>query len=222
MMRVSTIMNASTLTMRNLNGYDHLIVNGPCIQCVRWKRKPIWLPTAKSKMFRIPQRPVIPKEESTELKRLFNNYRTAMNSFRHYFFEIEKANRVEFDEETVKQKTKEDFLKCSKINDDWNKQVAVEREFRYNKQREERVNEIKLKLEAKKAREVETQARVDSEIRKAKEEAVTFITSNNIDEAIEKVLQTIVNHNAAIDLKGNFYTDDYTKTQLPNSIESKV
>lgn len=142
--------------------------------------------------------------------------------FRHYFFEIEKANRVEFDEETVKQKTKEDFLKCSKINDDWNKQVAVEREFRYNKQREERVNEIKLKLEAKKAREVETQARVDSEIRKAKEEAVTFITSNNIDEAIEKVLQTIVNHNAAIDLKGNFYTDDYTKTQLPNSIESKV
>lgn len=81
-------MILSTLTVRNLNVYDHLISNGPCIQCVRWKRKPIWLPTAKSKIFRVPERPVIPIEDYCELKRLFNNYRTIMKSLMYMKFPL--------------------------------------------------------------------------------------------------------------------------------------
>lgn len=82
------IFNINTLTVRNLNVYDHLISNGPYIQCVRWKRKPIWLPTAKSKMYKIPQRPVIPIEDQCELKRLFNNYRTIMKSLMYMKFPL--------------------------------------------------------------------------------------------------------------------------------------
>lgn len=79
----SSLLGVSTLTVRNLNGYDHLICNGHRIQSVRWKRKPIWLPTAKSKVFRVPQRPVIPTEDKLELQRLHNNYRTLMKSLKY-------------------------------------------------------------------------------------------------------------------------------------------
>lgn len=47
-----------------------------------WKRKPAWLPIAKSKMFKFPPRPVIPDEEREEIKLLFNHYRTAVKSLR--------------------------------------------------------------------------------------------------------------------------------------------
>lgn len=86
MIRPSVALSINTLTVRNLNAYDHIISNGPHIQCVRWKRKPIWLPTAKSKLFRIPNRPVIPIEEYNELKRLHNNYKTLMKSVMYVKF----------------------------------------------------------------------------------------------------------------------------------------
>ncbi|XP_076240494.1 mitochondrial ribosomal protein S26 [Calliopsis andreniformis] len=223
MIRVSTIINASTLTIRNLNGYDHLIFNGPNVQCVRWKRKPIWLPTAKSKLFRVPKRPVIPEEEAAELKRLFNNYRTCMKSLRSYFVKLEKTNTQEFDTEAMKRKAEEDFIKCSKVNDYWNKQVAVERQFRQTEERAKHEEQILLKLETREQANIKTQMKIDAEIRKAKIEAVTFITPDNIDQAIENVLHTTVDHNVAIDLNGNFYTDNYTETlKTTNSAESTM
>lgn len=80
-------MSASSLTIRHLRAYDYLISNGPHVQCVRWKRKPIWLPTAKSKLYRIPKAPVIPKEEAEELKRIHNYYRTHMTSLMYVSFD---------------------------------------------------------------------------------------------------------------------------------------
>jgi small subunit ribosomal protein S26 len=50
---------------------------------VRWKRKPRWLPVAKSKMFRIPERPKIPENERIELKRLNDRYNTHMRAVRY-------------------------------------------------------------------------------------------------------------------------------------------
>lgn len=50
-------------------------------QTIRWwKRKPMWLPIAKTKKFRIPRVPVIPDEDKFELKYLHNNYRTLARS----------------------------------------------------------------------------------------------------------------------------------------------
>lgn len=47
-----------------------------------WKRKPIWLPMAKTKVFKIPPRPVVPPEEYEEMKRIHNHYRTVVKSIR--------------------------------------------------------------------------------------------------------------------------------------------
>lgn len=46
-----------------------------CVQCVRWRRKPRWIPTAKSKMFRVPERKKEDPEERAELMRLHKNYK---------------------------------------------------------------------------------------------------------------------------------------------------
>ena len=203
-------MSASSLTIRHLRAYDYLISNGPLVQCVRWKRKPIWLPTAKSKLYRIPKVPVIPQEEAEELKRIHNYYRTHMTSLISHFIQMENANKIKFDPVTVRALAEKDFVKCNEINERWNKEVAKEREQRLAKQREARTKEIMSKLEAKRERDSKLRTRVDAEIRKAKEEALTFITPENIDEVIENALRNIVNHNVAIDINGNFYTDDYT------------
>lgn len=48
---------------------------GFALEFVRWRRKPRWLPTAKSKMFRVPERKEQTEEEKAELLRLHNNYK---------------------------------------------------------------------------------------------------------------------------------------------------
>jgi hypothetical protein len=53
----------------------NISLNPVCVQCVRFRRKPRFLPVAKSKIFRIPQHPQQDPEEKMELLRLHNNYR---------------------------------------------------------------------------------------------------------------------------------------------------
>lgn len=49
-------------------------------ECVRWHRKPRWVPIAKSKLFKIPDRKRLPPDEREEFRRLHNNYRAHMRS----------------------------------------------------------------------------------------------------------------------------------------------
>ena len=53
----------------------NIINNSVTIQTVRWRRKPRWLPVAKSKLFRVPERVKQSPEESAELLRLHNVYK---------------------------------------------------------------------------------------------------------------------------------------------------
>ncbi|KAK9309764.1 hypothetical protein QLX08_000744 [Tetragonisca angustula] len=217
MIRLPVQFSVNLLTVRNLNAYDHVISNGSNIQCVRWKRKPIWLPPVKSKLFRVPKRKVIPTEESIELKRLHNNYRTYMKSLMTYFIETGKERERCFDKLVVEKNAQKDFEICSQINDEWNKKVATMREKRLIQEREDRQKEILEKVQAKKERDSKILEKIDEEIRKAKEEAKTFITPENIDKAIVNALENITEHNVAIDLKGNFYKTE-SKVESSNKL----
>lgn len=215
MIRTPIAFSVNALTVRNLNAYDHLISYGPHIQCVRWKRKPIWLPTAKTKIFRVPTRPVIPEEDTLELKRLYNNYRTLMKSLKSFFIEKEKVRAVSMDEDVVKANAEKDFEICSYMNDKWNLHVAALRDKRLAEERENRKQVIATKVQEKKERDLRIQEQVDLEIRTVKELAPTFITSENIDEAILRALENVVDHNAAIDTHGNVYKEE--PKQVPSS-----
>lgn len=52
-----------------------------CVHSVRWHRKPRWVPVAKSKMFRVPERKPEDPEERAELMRLHQNYKCDEFSF---------------------------------------------------------------------------------------------------------------------------------------------
>lgn len=124
---------------------------------------------------------------------------------RSFFAQTHLENRKASADDTIKAVAEEDFLIRNSINKTWNEEVAAERVLRLQKERAMRMQVILKKVDMKAERDMLIQERVDTEIIKAKEESVTFITRDNIDEAIELVLRDVVCHNVAIDVDGNNY-----------------
>ncbi|XP_046818827.1 probable 28S ribosomal protein S26, mitochondrial [Vespa crabro] len=222
MLRTKQISGVCSLTLGNLIKCEQFEPNIIYTQCIRWKRKPIWLPTAKSKVFRVPPRPKILIEEYIELKRLNNNYRTVMKSLMQYFENEFKKSQVQFDEITVNKIAEKDFIQSNLINDEWNMQIAKIREDRLAREKEERKETILKKLLEKEERDKRKEQEIEEHVKKLKEEAPTFITAANIDKAIEEALINIVNHDFAIDLKGNCYTEPYSDSKKINVNSNNV
>lgn len=225
-MQSMRIMNGNSLTVGIAGLCETFIPNSIYTQCVRWKRKPIWMPTAKSKVFRVPKKPVIPVEEHREIQRLSNNYRTYMTSLRAYLRQVAKDYKIQSDEAIIKQIEEEDFKACSAINDNWNAEVAKIRESRLTDMREKQKERILQKLLLKENQKEKRKYKIDKEIRKTKEESATFITAENVDAAIEECLANVVDHNRALDLEGNWYDGKYPpvppleETQKPAVVET--
>lgn len=103
------------------------------VQCAEAHRKPRWLPVAKSKIYRIPKRPVVLEDERLELMRLHNNYKTQMRSIRRFYHEEmikEKSTRESASSEMSQRLEAEEWARCVELNEKWNAQVAAEREER--------------------------------------------------------------------------------------------
>ncbi|XP_018303225.1 probable 28S ribosomal protein S26, mitochondrial [Mycetomoellerius zeteki] len=221
------IININALTMGTTGLCETFIPNSVYTQCIRWKRKPIWLPTAKSKVFRVPKKPVIPMEDYVELKRLYNNYRTYMTSFNAYIRQIAKENKTQVNETVVNELTEEDFKACNAINDEWNAKIAKIREIRLAEMREKRKNIILQSILKQEQKQEKRKIRINELVKKVKEESITFITAENVDAAIEECLTNIVNHNRALDVEGNWHEGKYPpiplveETQEPAAIEQQ-
>ncbi|XP_044268744.1 probable 28S ribosomal protein S26, mitochondrial [Tribolium madens] len=190
-----------TSNFRLLNSLPEYLQN---YQPVRWRRKPLWMPTAKSKLFRVPIRPQIPEEEDNELKRLTNNYRTAMKSIRRFLtYRYSVSLQATADTEQLKKAFEEDFSRCKAINDEWNAELERLRNERIARQLEEDVKFAENRKQEWLKREKELLAQAEEIVRKEKEIVATFITPETLDEAIEKALNNPVDYNFAIDLEGN-------------------
>lgn len=103
------------------------------VQAAEAHRKPRWLPVAKSKIYRIPKRPVISEDERLELLRLNNNYKTQMRAIRRFYHEDmikEQESRQSASSEMSQRIEAEDWSRCVELNDKWNLEVAKEREER--------------------------------------------------------------------------------------------
>ncbi|KAK9738682.1 Mitochondrial ribosome subunit S26 [Popillia japonica] len=177
------------------------------LQILRWRRKPRWVPVAKSKQFRIPSRPVIIEDEQIELKRLFNNYRTQMKSIKRHIVERFVASRaITTDPKDIQRIFDEDFARCNKINDEWNADIKSQRIKYFENALEENVNVAKASLQKRKELDQIKLEEAERIVAEQKELSKTFITADNIDEAIEHALANPVDYNFAVDLDGNkFY-----------------
>lgn len=128
---------------------------------------------------------------------------------------MQLANRkIEFDEAVIKQMEEQDFQACSAINDEWNAEIAKHREARLVQTREKRKESILNTMMAHEKMKTIKKARIDERIKKAKLEAPTFITAENVDAAIEECLANVVDHNRALDLEGNWHVGKY----IPNEV----
>lgn len=68
-------MLRSAVTVLSVNTETKFTNCSVGLEFVRWRRKPRWLPVAKSKLFRIPEKKPQTEDEKLELLRLHNHYK---------------------------------------------------------------------------------------------------------------------------------------------------
>lgn len=157
----------------------------------RWRyRRPLELGTSKSKLFRIPENPQKDVEEFEEMKRLNTMYKLVSNFHKksslftsnHYksfhstqlkslkaYFREEKLKR----DEALAQKPQSiaddaDFERISKINDEWNRNVAKVREARLKAERIQMQKQIRWELEQQREYEEEERRKINELVLKEK------------------------------------------------------
>ncbi|XP_028137227.1 probable 28S ribosomal protein S26, mitochondrial [Diabrotica virgifera virgifera] len=196
MYRLTNICSSTLSELTNYTKYE-------TVRYLR-KRKPIHLGTAKSKLFRIPKRPVLPPDEKLELMRLFNNYRTTMKSLRYYFMVNHSAEFAEVSEDPEESRKVflEDFQKCSEINAKWNEKQKELREKDIANQHEAELTYVMQRLELEKKKQQVKMEEIEEIVKAEKVASKDFITAENLDEAIERALATPVDYNFALTPSG--------------------
>lgn len=180
------------------------------LQLVRWRRKPRWLPVAKSKLFRVPERKAEDPIERAELMRLHANYKTQLRAVRSFLINnSQREVSSQADHLIVSpEELEEDFKQCSLVNDQWNQEIAEIRNKRLAAEREAQIELVAQRLEAKSERIALKKDTAERLVRIEKERAKTLITPENIDKAIEAALAETKDYNFAIDLSGNVYRNE--------------
>lgn len=201
-------------SIKILNKCEPLMENVVLLQFLRWKRKPIGLPTAKSKLFKVPPRQKMPVEEYEELKRLFNNYRTVMKSINQFLSARYNTKYLQQDDHDLKTKLFEnDLIISMKLNDEWNAKQKILREQRTAKEYEEELQKALERIE-KEDKKLQDEAKLIEEIVfKQKEEAKHFIMADRLDEVIESTYLSPIDKNFALDVEGNKITSDEPKKE---------
>ncbi|XP_014290738.1 small ribosomal subunit protein mS26 [Halyomorpha halys] len=220
-------MLASTTKVSKINflfseEFTHLY-NPLNLQSIRWRRKPRWLPVAPSKLYRIPVKKKLPPEEILEIRTLHNHYNTEMKSLRSYF--TQRTQELLTGDDVIaeqKKEQEEELLECLRLNEEWNKRVALLREERLAKEKEAEIERVSRIIEEHKLKAQERKEQLEALVRREKELSKTYITADNIDEAIEKALSTEKNYDFSIDLDGNIYQGRNTKAIPPENQDKKV
>lgn len=132
-------------------------------------RKPRWVPVAKSKIFRIPKRPVISNEEKIELRRINNNYNTQMRAIRQFYYDEmikEKSSRESSSSDENLRLEAEEWERCLALNEQWNVQINIEREARRQQEFEDMKQYALTRMEMKDKELQKNIEIVSAEIRK--------------------------------------------------------
>lgn len=128
-----------------------------------------------------------------------------MRSVRAFFREEVLNKKLQVEAELTPADEEAEYQRRSVINDDWNFEISKVRDARLAKENAERREFIQTRLELKKIREQEALEKIEARVRQENENSATFITSDNIDQAIEHALANPVDYNFSVDLKGEIY-----------------
>lgn len=74
---LNIIINNVTNSIKLIKNNNNTIY----LQCIRWYSKPRWIPVAKTKVFRVPERKKQNEAERAELMRLYPIYKYVQNNY---------------------------------------------------------------------------------------------------------------------------------------------
>jgi small subunit ribosomal protein S26 len=138
-----------------------------------------------------------------------------MNSIRRFFINELEANK----EKQAKLETPADeeaeFQRCLALNEQWNLEIAKNRDVRVNEMNEKRREQILKNLEGRVARAETLEQKIEEKVRKQKDASSSFITQDHVDKAIENALASPVSFNFSIDLQGVKSTDKKEAEEEP-------
>lgn len=194
-----------------VNAIESPLAANSFMQIVRWRRKPRWLPVAKSKIFRVPERKVECPKERAELLRLHANYKTQLRAVRGFLMNDTIAREATSTADHLiisPEQMEEEFRQCCEVNDKWNSEIAVIRNQRLQQERDAHKELILQRLDAKNERLSSRRQSAEELVRLEKIRSKSMITPENIDRAIEEALAETKDFNFAIDLGGRILRNE--------------
>lgn len=178
------------------------------VQCVQYHRKARWIPVAKSKMFRVPERKKQDEDERAELMRLHNRYKTQVKAVRAYLFEEVKLKKATSTADRVVITPEEeaaDMQRCIDLNNAWNASIAEIRNERIATKMRRKQVIIAKNLEKNREQMEEALLIAEEAIQLEKERSKSNILREDLDKAIEYALAHPVDYNFAINLDGDIF-----------------
>ncbi|RUS75935.1 hypothetical protein EGW08_016300 [Elysia chlorotica] len=182
----------------------------PLVNSVRF-RKPRWLPIAKSKEFYVRKpTPVIP-EEAEELYLRYSKYRADVESIRLFLKEQLSQKSVNIMEKQEKDDAADLKLMEEQVKE-YNNQVAALRQERQNQEviaEQKRIEEVMQKQQEERLKRT-----LQAEKKLEKNKAASFIQPEDLDQAIEIMLDSRSDYNYAITNSGDVILGEYPDQPL--------
>lgn len=172
---------------------------------VRFARKPIWMPTAPSKLFRIAEHNFYTPEEVKQIytiSRAFKAQEQSIQEFMKHEFYIPATQSGGLPAEFIEKEAELD-KRLYEENERENARVAKLKEEAFNQQLRAMEDKIMEEKMNKEERFMETARKIDQYVKDQKSDPNSFVTPDNIDAIIEQALENPVNFEYCIEISGN-------------------
>lgn len=171
---------------------------------VRFARKPIWMRTADSKLFRIAEHNFYSPEEIDKIKSIHKTYTAQVYSLqqfmKHEFF-IPASQSGGLPLEFVKKEQELDRILLVE-NDAENVRIAKIREEVLQEQFKQLEMKLLREKYARDQKSAEDAALIDEYIKNLKSDSDSFVTEDNIESLIDRILENPISHEYAITISG--------------------
>ena len=170
----------------------------------RFARKPIWMPTAPSKLFRIAEHTFYDKEEVLQISKLHYAYRAQMESIGKYMeqeFYIPATRAGGIPPEFIKSEQEEEKEIIAE-NDRINAEIARQKDEYFSQKLKETEDKVMQRKLDKEEQLIEAAQQIDEYIRAQKTNPDSCVTAENIDSQIDRSLENPVSFEFCIDKTG--------------------
>ncbi|XP_076467411.1 small ribosomal subunit protein mS26-like [Babylonia areolata] len=186
--------------------------------------KPRWLPKSKSKIFYVRTPTPIDPEENEETRTAYFHYRTQIRAVRKFLLDqhLAKVN-VMLEKSAAEDRDHAAELQLmEELNNQWNSRVAPLREAAWLEEKEKQDGQTRRWMERDQRRKAKRLEKAEEKLERDLKETDTFITLDNLDTEIEKLLNLRQDYNFAIDKQGNRISETDDDSPSVNSLPEQA